>query len=274
MSLFTVDQKKCRRDGLCVAECPAKIIEIVGEEGFPTPIAGAEELCINCGHCVSICPQEALSLITMLPKECLPVRKELLLSPEQCEHFLRSRRSVRSYKKKRVSRDLLQKLIEIARYAPTGHNSQPVHWLVIEDATDVRRLAGLVADWMRSLLAARAEFALSMHMDRVVDSWDKGMDRILRGAPHLIVAHGLSTMPMSQSSCFIALTYLDLAATSLGLGACWAGYFTAAANFYAPLQEALALPQGHLPYGAAMVGYPMYRYQRMPTRNKPEITWR
>jgi len=273
MSLFTVDQDKCRRDGLCVAECPAKIIEIVGE-GFPSPIAGAEELCINCGHCVSICPHEAFSLKTMSPKDCLPRRKELLLSPEHCEHFLRSRRSIRNYKEKRVSRDLLQKLIEIACYAPTGHNSQPVNWLVIEDSTEVRRLGGLVADWMRSLLTDNAQFALSMHMDRVVDSWDKGVDRILRSAPHLVVAHGLSTTPASQSSCFIALTYLELAAPSLGLGTCWAGYFTAAATFYPPLQKALALPQGHQTYGAMMIGYSKYTYQRMPPRNKPEITWR
>jgi nitroreductase/NAD-dependent dihydropyrimidine dehydrogenase PreA subunit len=274
MSLFTVDQKECRRDGLCVAECPVKLIEIIGKGGFPTPIDGAEELCINCGHCVSICPHEALSLKTMSPKDCLPVRKELLLSPEHCEHFLRSRRSIRSYKEKRVPRDLLQKLIETAYYAPTSHNSQSEQWLVIEDPTEVRRLGGLVADWMRSLLAQRAEFALSMHMDRVVDSWDKGIDRILRSAPHLVVAHGLSTMPNSQSSCIIALAYLELAAPSLGLGTCWTGYFTAAANFYPPLQEALALPQGHLPYGATMIGYPKYSYQRMPSRNKPEITWR
>jgi len=274
MSLFTIDQKECRRDGLCVAECPAKIIEIIGKEGFPTPIAGAEEICIHCGHCVSICPHGALSLKTMSPKDCLPVQKELLLGPEHCEHFLRSRRSIRNYKEKRAPRDLLQKLIETARYAPTGHNSQSVHWLVIEDPAEVRRLGGLVADWMRSLLAERAEFALSMHMDRVVDAWDKGIDRILRGAPHLVVAHGLSTLPASQSSCFIALTYLELAAPSLGLATCWAGYFTAAANFYPPMQEALALPQGHLLYGAAMVGYPKYSYQRMPPRNKPEISWR
>jgi ferredoxin len=32
MSLFTIDQKECRRDGLCVAECPAKIIEIIGKD--------------------------------------------------------------------------------------------------------------------------------------------------------------------------------------------------------------------------------------------------
>ena len=153
---------------------PGKIIEIIGKEGFPTPIAGAEELCIHCGHCVSICPHAALSLKTMSPKDCLPVRKELLLSPEHCEHFLRSRRSIRSYKEKRVPRDLLQKLIETARYAPTGSNSQSVHWLVIEDPAEVRRLGGLVADWMRSLLAQSAEYALSMHMDWIVDSLGQG----------------------------------------------------------------------------------------------------
>jgi len=43
MSLFTVDQKECRRDGLCVAECPAKLIEIIGKEGFPTPIDGTSD---------------------------------------------------------------------------------------------------------------------------------------------------------------------------------------------------------------------------------------
>jgi nitroreductase len=131
-----------------------------------------------------------------------------------------------------------------------------------------------VADWMRSLLEDNAELARFMHMDRIVDSWDNGIDRILRSAPHLIVAHGLSTLATSQTSCLIAVTYLDLAAPSLGLGTCWAGYFNAAANFYLPLQEALALPKGHLPYGSAMIGYPMYHYQRMPSRNKPDISWR
>lgn len=274
MPLFIVDQRKCRRDGLCVAECPAKLIEIIGKEGFPSPVEGAEELCINCGHCVSVCPHGALSLKTISPEECRPVRDELLLGPEQCEHFLRSRRSIRAYREKRVPRDLLQRLIEIARYAPSGHNSQSVQWLVIEDAAEVGRLGALVADWMRFLLAERAEFALSLHMDRVVAAWDKGVDRILRGAPHLILAHGPSTTHLSQSSCFIALTYLELAAPSLGLGTCWAGYFTAAANFHPPLQETLALPEGHLPYGAVMVGYPMYRYRRMPPRNRPDIAWR
>jgi nitroreductase/NAD-dependent dihydropyrimidine dehydrogenase PreA subunit len=274
MSLFTIDPKKCRRDGLCVAECPAKIIEIIDEDGFPTPVPGAEELCINCGHCVAVCPHSALTLQTMGPQDCLPVRKELLLSPEHCEHFLRSRRSLRNYKEKPVPHTLLQKLLEVVRHAPTGHNSQPVHWLVIEKREEVNRLAGLVADWMRWMLKENGEYAHMMHFDRVVEAYDQGIDRILRGAPHLIVAHGLSTLPASQPACIIALTYLELAAPSFDLGTCWGGYFNAAANNYPPLKEALALPKDHLPYGAAMIGYPKFSYPRMPPRNAPNITWR
>jgi nitroreductase/NAD-dependent dihydropyrimidine dehydrogenase PreA subunit len=274
VALFTVDPKKCRRDGLCVAECPGLLIEIKGEEGFPTPIDEAETLCINCGHCVAVCPQGAISLKTMAPKDCLPLRKELNLSPEQAEQFLRSRRSIRSYKEKPVPHDLLIRVIEIAGYGPTGGNLQPVRWLVIEETKEVRRLTGLVADWQRSQIQEETDSITKARMERIVKAWDQGIDRICRNAPHLIIAHGLSALPASQSSCTIALTYLELAALSLGLGTCWAGYFNTAANSYPPLLKALALPRGHLPYGAMMIGYPKYSYRRIPLRNKPKITWR
>lgn len=274
MTLFTVDPKKCKRDGLCVAECPGLLIEIIGKEGFPTPIPEAETLCINCGHCVSVCPQGALTLKTMGPKDCLPLNKGLHLSPEQVEQLLRSRRSIRSYKKKPVPRDLLTRVIENAAYAPTGSNLQPVRWLVIEDTKEVRRLTGLVVDWQRTQIQEGADELLKARLERLVKAWDEGIDRICRSAPHLIVAHGLADLPASQSSCTIALTYLELAALPLGLGTCWAGYFNTAANSYPPLLKALAVPPGHLPFGAMMIGYPKYSYPRIPLRNKPKITWR
>jgi len=42
MSLFVIDQEKCRRDGVCVAECPLSIIEMKGSTSTPAPIANAE----------------------------------------------------------------------------------------------------------------------------------------------------------------------------------------------------------------------------------------
>jgi nitroreductase/NAD-dependent dihydropyrimidine dehydrogenase PreA subunit len=273
MSLFSIDRDKCKRDGLCVEECPMRLIEMKGED-FPTSIKSAEEFCVNCGHCVAICPQGALSLATMKPQDCPPVKAELNLGPEHVEHFLRSRRSIRTYKKQPVERATLKRLVEMARYAPSGHNLQPVHWLVITDSAEINRLAGLVIDFMRMMIDTHPEIAGPMHFAQVVKAWEYGADRVLRGAATVVVAHSLQSLASAQSACTIALTYLELAAPSLGLGTCWAGYFNAAATFYPPMAAALALPEGHQCFGAMMVGYPKFKYQRLPLRNEPPITWK
>ena len=56
MSLFTINSRLCKRDGICVQECPLGIIEIRKKGDFPSPVEKAEEICIRCGHCVAVCP--------------------------------------------------------------------------------------------------------------------------------------------------------------------------------------------------------------------------
>jgi len=273
MDLFTVNQQTCNQDGICAAVCPVSIIDFT-KDGWPTPAIDAEELCIRCGHCVAVCPTGSLSHRDMGVDQCPPLLHKLDLSAEQTEHFLRSRRSIRVYKKNRVERDKLAWLVAIARYAPSGHNSQGARWLVLGDRDELHKLSVIVADWMRWMLAHRTETALSMHMDRTLERWDAGKDVILRGAPTVIVAYGEKEDRMAPSTCTIALTYLELAATGMGLGCCWAGYFNAAATSFPPMMEALALPPGCQSYGAMMVGYPQFNYHRLPTRKTPDITWR
>ena len=119
MSRFTVDESKCRRDGICVAVCPVGILTY-GEGAPPAQAPGAEELCIGCGHCVAACPYGACALDTMPVEACPPVRPEWRLGPEQAEHFLRSRRSIRVYRETTVEPGRLERLIRVARYAPDG----------------------------------------------------------------------------------------------------------------------------------------------------------
>ena len=273
MDLFSVDPDKCKRDGHCVDECPAKIIQLE-PNGFPEPTPDAEALCIHCGHCVAVCPHGALSHRNMRPDQCPAIRKELGLSAEQADQFLRSRRSIRSYLAKPVAQGLIMRLIETAGFAPSGHNTQPVRWLVIHDSSEVQRLAGIVIEWMSHLVGAKDPLALALHMDRVVAAWETGLDRVCRGAPHVIVAHAEANERTSQAACTIALTYLELAAFSLGLGACWAGYFNIAANMWPAMGKALELPKGHSPFGAMMIGYPKHRYHSIPLRKEPTVTWR
>jgi nitroreductase len=127
-------------------------------------------------------------------------------------------------------------------------------------------------DWMRHAVKENNPIAEAYQMGGIVRAWDKGIDIISRGAPALVIAHGPEAYPVMTVDSTIALTYLELAAPPLGLGCCWAGFFMIAANYWPPLIEALKLPEGHKSFGVMMVGYPKFRYQRLPERNEAKIT--
>jgi nitroreductase/NAD-dependent dihydropyrimidine dehydrogenase PreA subunit len=273
LELFTINQETCNQDGICAAVCPAGIIGIK-DGAYPKPVSDADEMCIRCGHCVAGCPTASLSHKDIPLESCTPIKKELGITHEQSVQFLRNRRSIRQYKDKPVDKTELKRLIDIARYAPSGHNLQPVEWLVLGDKAELRRLSGIVVEWMRWMLTNMPEVASPMHMDRTVDRYENSYDVILRDAPAVVVAHAHKENRVAPAACTIALTYLELASTTMGMGACWAGYFNAAATTFPPMQAALALPDEHQAFGSMMVGYPKYRYQRMPRRNEPKITWR
>ena len=116
--------------------------------------------------------------------------------------------------------------------------------------------------------------AESVGFIRVVKAWESGEERICRGALHVIIAHGDETWAFGAEDCALALDYLELFAPTLGLGTCWGGYLYTAINQYPPLFETLGLPADHHVYGAMMVGYPKFKYQRLPRRNPPRVTWR
>ncbi len=274
MTLIQVDPDKCLRDGICAAVCPAQIISFSKEDGkLPVLIDNAEKLCIRCGHCVAVCPEGALAHESMGPTDCPPVREEFHVGDEIMEHLLRSRRSIRVYRDKPVPKQVLERLIDMARYAPSGSNMQPVQWLVILEPEKVQELGAMVVDWMKQLIGEKSPLADLLRFDRVVASWQEGKDRVLRGAPHLVIAHAPGRERTAAAACTIALSYLELAAGSLSLGTCWAGYFTTAAGSWPPLAEALAMPDDHSVFGAMMVGYPRFPYRRLPLRNPARITW-
>jgi len=198
----------------------------------------------------------------------------LQINPEKIGRFMRIRRSIRAYKDQLVPREALSKLIEFARYAPTGNNYQSVEWLVLSGKDEIRGFSMLAVDWMRDFIKQVPSIAESMRMDRIVDFWDRdGIDYICRSAPHIIVAHTHKDDFTGQTSSIIALAYLELAALSLGLGTCWAGLFAGAVESWPPLKEAVKLPADHCCHGAMMVGYPRFPYQRSPLRKTPKITW-
>lgn len=269
MSLLTIDHQKCTSDGLCAANCPIGIITMNAHG--PEPIPGAEQMCLNCGHCVAVCPHGALTLHSMPLENCPPLQKDWQLQPEQVAQFLKGRRSVRSYTSESVPRELLEKIIDVTRFAQTGKNSQTLHWTIIRDSQEIHRIAEATIEWMREIVQ-RPQMAWAKAL---VAAWENGYDPICRSAPHLIFTH----VPESQAQMAaidgaIALTYMALAALPYQLGTCWTGFVMMAAAMSPSVQAALNLPEGHKLLGGMMLGYPKVKYHRIPMRNAARVVWR
>lgn len=274
MTLFHIDKEKCKRDGICARVCPGKIILQPAKKDYPVPSIDAEEFCIDCGHCVAACPHGALTLKTMPISDCPVINRETLPDAAAARQLLLARRSVRCYQKKCIPQNVIQELIDTARYAPTGSNRQPVHWTVIQKPDDVQHLASLVIDFFKLMLPLATDDLSVRRFRRIIHTWDAGIDRIMRNAPHLVIASSPTDMSFPATDCATALAYLELYAFSRGLGTCWAGYFTGAANAHPPIMDLLSLPAGYQCYGALMLGYPQYRYIRIPKRREAPIDWR
>ena len=256
-------------------DCPLAIIHLKTDDGFPEFVPGGDAFCMACGHCVAVCPHGALDNSAVPFDDCPPVEKDLVIDEKQADQFLRSRRSVRIFKDRTVPREVLQALIEKARYAPTGSNTQLVEWIVYTDPEEIRTFAELTVEWLRRTLEKNPGVAKTTpYMPLLVAAWDAGFDAILRKAPVLLLAHAPEQANNGLVDLTLALSYLELAALPLGLGTCWAGLVHSGMVYYQPLREAMGLPEGHPHHYPMMIGYPKFKYHRLPERKAPRITWR
>lgn len=268
---ISVDRDLCTKCNMCAAVCPMSLISPADEALLPDMPDAKEAFCIECGHCEASCPPGALTLRGSEPGERYPAAG-CSIEPECLGIYMKSRRSVRHYKPEPVSRETISKILDIARYAASGGNGQPVEWLVIHDKMEVKRIARLTVDWMREL--AKSGHPMASYAPMLIGAWESGTDVICRGAPHLIIPHIPRDNPIAPTDAIIALTHVDLAAPSFGVGTCWAGFVAGASASYQPLQDALALPKGRVAGYAMMLGYPQYTSYRIPRRKQQKVTWR
>ena len=276
VSIIEINQETCNKCGICAEECPRRVITLPDGD-FPQILAPVEATCNGCGHCVAVCPSGSLSHQNS-PLEISPkIQGSLKITPEHVEKLLKSRRSARVFKSQPVSREIITRLIEVARYAPTGHNLQEVEWLVIDNKKELDRIEELGIDWLQWVIKNLPQAAAASNMAEKLERQKLKRDAFLRGAPVLVVTHASKDSPVSLLAGIDsanALSFLDLAANSLGLATCWAGYVYIMANTFPPVKEALALPEDHATYGCVLLGYNKFKYHRIPVRKVPKIIWR
>jgi nitroreductase/NAD-dependent dihydropyrimidine dehydrogenase PreA subunit len=272
MTTIFVEQALCTRCSICSIVCPMKIIDPADESTLPCVPEAKALMCIRCGHCEVSCPSLAITL-NFLPDEKMPIPAGAgSLSPEDLSLYLKKRRSVRHFTSGPVDKDSITRILDVARYAASGGNGQPVKWLVVHDPQEVQMLAGLTIAWMKTL--QNSNHPMSGYVPSLIKAWEQGYDPICRNAPHLVIAHIPEGNPVASIDAIIALTHFDVTAPAYGVGTCWAGFLSMAAAVYEPLHKVLALPSGRTYAYALMFGYPQYKTFGIPRRNPLEITWR
>jgi nitroreductase/NAD-dependent dihydropyrimidine dehydrogenase PreA subunit len=270
-TIIKVDESLCISCGSCIRACPGGLIT---KKDFPIPIEGSWDLCIDCGHCVAICPTGAMHQRSMSFEDCEPIDIHLIPEWGRVRQYLISRRSIRGYIRKPIEREKVLQLLDIARYAPNGANRQIVRWLVINDPVKASRIAEMTIDWMKIVKEKNPALYQEAKLELFVKPWELGQDRISRGAPCVIIAYAPKNERTAPPAAMIAIQQIQLAAPALGLGTTFTGSINTASQSYSPLIETLGIPEGYIPYGTFVIGYPSEKYLRIPVRKPVDVTWR
>ena len=287
---ISIDPALCNGDGLCVAVCPSAVFR--QSDAGETPSVARPSACIACGHCVAVCPTDAVRHGQIDLAASPLVGSQPAVTAEQALHFMRRRRSERHFKDNEVTRDLLEKLVEAGRFAPSASNAQVYQFIVVQDRARIRRLArlslgpfrlalrlienpmarGLARPFAGKALMDEAESALE-DLRAMVNGPSRGQDLVLFDAPALILIHAPKGASFGETDCANAQHQMALMAEALGLGTTTIGFFIIAFRFSRALRRELRLPKGHRLYGTLIVGWPRYRWRRVPDRRPARVRW-
>ena len=137
---------------------------------------------------------------------------------------IKSRRSVRKFTEEKVPHEVLEQLVELARWAPSWKNTQIARYVAVEDEALKNRIA-----------------------EEATIPWNEG---IIKGAPVLMVMTYVGDR-WQNFDCGIAAATFELAAHELGLGSVVLGIFEEE-----KLRELLELPEGMGVACLMPLGYP------------------
>jgi nitroreductase/Pyruvate/2-oxoacid:ferredoxin oxidoreductase delta subunit len=281
--VITKDCNGCER---CVAVCPSFVLDMV--EAKSEVVRG--DWCIGCGHCGAVCPTGAI-LNEGICFDLHPKNGETpATSPEVLELLLRERRSIRNYTPDPVPEAVLNKILDVGRYAPTGTNSQNVHYVVLTSPDLVEKLQemtirfydkifsrarGRLGLLLFSLIAGRktAEYLRDSlpKVEYANEQIKQGKDRLFYHAPVVILAHAESWDTCSSFNCSVGLYHCSLMAHTLGLGCCFNGFLSNAVNHASRIRGWLGIPADHKCYSAMTLGFPNVKYLRLVHRNPPKV---
>lgn len=181
--------------------------------------------------------------------------------------LVKTRRSCRRFKPDPIPDEMVAKVLEAGRWAPSGANSQPWEFIVIKDAGTRLKIAQFVKDLISLYYRLEHTRDPALRFPSIVKPVDRiGYeeapvyivpcgDRRTRAAYPLYTAVEISDSIL-ESSLASSFLYMHLAAATLGLGAQWV---SAVRMWYVQrlLKDLLGIPEDFMVYDMLVLGYPV-----------------
>ena len=256
MPILGIDYEKCDNCQICYNACTRyfRRDKELNKMVFEDP----NNLCNSCGRCIARCKSDAIMYENI--GELLTFEEvqdpSTLISYESVHKFMSAKRSIRGFKKKKVPKAILEKVLETMKYAPTGGNIRTLHCTIISDNDKIKKLSEVVID---AIIASN----IPGYSENFIKAREQGIDTIFYNAPHVMIIH--SRNPGDSMNSTIALTYGMLCAQSLGLGSCWIGLAHGVLSSSKELREKFVGKNWHV-LGVVILGYPTQIYYQVPPR--------
>ena len=188
--------------------------------------------------------------------------EELQLDPLE---LITTRVSIRDYKPEPVPRDLQLRILEAARWAPSGDNFQPWRFILVEDQGTKTRIGEIcvraaVRSFGRDIVGLQKRFAEVPEEKRkaIIEGLVTGRRfKFIAEAPTLLaVCADTSITSNYLQDVSAAIENMLLAAHGLGLGACWIGLPLADEESEKQTEAALGISGNIKLVALVTVGYP------------------
>ena len=266
---LTINQDLCSQCGACADDCPFHIITLA--DGYPSLLAKRIHHCIQCQHCLAVCPTGALSILGIDPGHSLPL-PESFPDPRQVAALIRGRRSVRRFQPEPIDPELITAMLQTVANAPTGKNNRLCLFTVIEDRPTMESFRHAVMEGLRQAVADKRLSKELSYFRHVVSAWDQGRDIIFRDAPHLLTVSVPPTVTTPDADMLIAMSYFELLAASQGIGTLWNAMIRWAFSVIPDdMYAKLRIPAGHAKGYFLLFGKPDVTYYRTVQRDTVAI---
>lgn len=166
-----------------------------------------------------------------------------------------TRRSTRNYKPDPVEKEKVYQILEAARQAPSGGNSQTNHFLVIQNREVLQKLIEMTEAGFRKMKADETTYPSLRH---AIEASKKGGYVFCYNAPLLIVVANQKDYGNNIADCACAIENMMVAANALDLGSCYINQLRWLNEDPALLDylRSLGLRENERAYGAVIIGYP------------------